>query len=203
MQNPARVSEQKSEMRQRMKKRVLEFTQFSEAEKKINLVLFQFLQSATSPKNGGPWAAYRSMGFQQAEVSIDEGVKRSTHLNWAFPVCDDKGLLFKSASIEKSRWVKNSLGVFEPSVDAGDVSIEKLAGLLIPGVAFDRRGGRLGKGLGFYDRALANFTGIKVGICLSIQLADELSFLESHDVRMDWVITENEIVNTSGKVERG
>jgi 5-formyltetrahydrofolate cyclo-ligase len=70
--------------------------------------------------------------------------------------------------------------------------------VLCPGLAFDRAGGRLGRGRGCYDRFLAGlartgagFTG--AGLCLHRQLLDRLP-LEEHDRRMDYLLTEEELI---------
>ena len=59
---------------------------------------------------------------------------------------------------------------------------------IIPGVAFDRNGNRLGRGKGYYDRFLSHFPGIKIGICADFRLVDAIP-AEAHDVKMDYVIT--------------
>lgn len=59
---------------------------------------------------------------------------------------------------------------------------------VIPGVAFDRRGNRLGRGRGYYDRLLPRLANAyKVGLCFPCQLLDGVP-AEEHDVRMDEVI---------------
>jgi 5-formyltetrahydrofolate cyclo-ligase len=66
--------------------------------------------------------------------------------------------------------------------------------IVVPGVAFDPRGGRLGFGGGFYDAFLANAPGVpKVGICFEVQLVDEVP-MEQHDVSVDIVVTEERVV---------
>lgn len=60
---------------------------------------------------------------------------------------------------------------------------------LVPGLAFDRRGSRLGMGGGWYDRVLAHVP-INVGVGYSWQIVDEVP-IESHDVKMNWLASEN------------
>jgi len=87
------------------------------------------------------------------------------------------------------------LGVFEipePSPNCQQIDISDLEVILVPGLAFDKKKGRLGYGGGYYDRALANFKGLKVGVAFSFQIVDELG-LEEHDVRMDFILTEEGI----------
>lgn len=68
--------------------------------------------------------------------------------------------------------------------------------IIVPGLAFDRAGNRLGRGGGFYDAYLRNFHGPKVGICKQMQLVDELP-IEEHDVKVDFLITENTMIDVS------
>jgi len=67
--------------------------------------------------------------------------------------------------------------------------------LVIPGMAFTRTGGRLGRGGGFYDRFLTGVhpRAVKVGVCFGIQLVDAVP-LEAHDHEVDWVVTESDVV---------
>ncbi len=64
---------------------------------------------------------------------------------------------------------------------------------LIPGVVFDRAGGRLGRGKGIYDRLLNGATGPKIGIFYSIQEYRSIP-CEEHDIPLDIVVTEREII---------
>jgi 5-formyltetrahydrofolate cyclo-ligase len=61
---------------------------------------------------------------------------------------------------------------------------------LVPGVGFSLKGLRLGRGKGFYDRFLENDPAIKIGLCWSGQLEEDIP-VQSHDCFMDYVITEN------------
>lgn len=59
---------------------------------------------------------------------------------------------------------------------------------LVPGLAFDRRGYRLGMGGGWYDRVLADIP-LKIGVCYGGQVVDEVA-VEAHDIKMDWLASE-------------
>ena len=65
--------------------------------------------------------------------------------------------------------------------------------LLVPGVAFDKRGYRLGYGKGFFDRFLKKVKCQKIGLCFEIQIVDEIP-AESQDISMDVLITEKRII---------
>ena len=61
--------------------------------------------------------------------------------------------------------------------------------IIVPGVAFDKNGNRLGRGRGYYDRFLCNHTNVKkIGICFDFQLVDEIP-TEPTDIRMDEIIS--------------
>ena len=58
---------------------------------------------------------------------------------------------------------------------------------IVPGVAFDREGNRLGRGKGYYDRLLPRLKAYKIGLCFPFQLVESIP-AEAHDVRMDEII---------------
>ena len=61
--------------------------------------------------------------------------------------------------------------------------------IVVPGVAFDPKGNRLGRGRGYYDRFLCQHLDVKrIGICFDFQLVDEVP-AEPFDIRMDEVIS--------------
>lgn len=88
-------------------------------------------------------------------------------------------------------------GIGEPVPELPAVPFPVLKGpgvlWLVPGLAFDRQGHRLGRGGGFYDRLLSDAAGVKIGLAFSCQIQQEVPALP-HDVRMDWIVTELEII---------
>lgn len=79
-------------------------------------------------------------------------------------------------------------GILEPRPESPSVPPDALDLVLVPGVAFDARGRRLGRGGGFYDRLLAGHRGARVGVCFDGQLVAELP-AEPHDVGMSYLVT--------------
>lgn len=82
--------------------------------------------------------------------------------------------------------VEGYRGIMEPSDDAPEAGSVDLA--IVPGMAFDPSGNRLGRGGGFYDRLLPLLSCPKVGVCRSVQLVDEVP-MQSWDQKVDIVIT--------------
>ena len=84
---------------------------------------------------------------------------------------------------------EGALGIQEPA-STDMVSPEEIDIFVVPGVAFDRTGNRLGRGKGYYDKYLTGTTKPLIGICFDFQLTDSIP-TEKHDVKMTMVITEN------------
>jgi 5-formyltetrahydrofolate cyclo-ligase len=81
-----------------------------------------------------------------------------------------------------------------------EVPPSELDVIVVPGVAFDRSGGRLGNGAGYYDRLLAEVRedAVLFGVCFESQLLDRIA-TEAHDVPMDFVVTENNVYTGTGR----
>lgn len=105
----------------------------------------------------------------------------------AFPRVNGSELEFYQVQT-LSEFVQGTFGVMEP------VSSEKISAehglVLVPGLAFDTEGGRMGYGKGYYDRYFARYPECcKIGICYEMQLISKVP-CDQHDVRMDGVATE-------------
>jgi 5-formyltetrahydrofolate cyclo-ligase len=89
-------------------------------------------------------------------------------------------------------FVEGEFGIPEPKPEAPAVSKGILKNILwlVPGTAFDFKGGRLGYGRGIFDRLLADAAGIKIGICYDWQIIDAVPSDEK-DVKMDFIVTES------------
>lgn len=81
------------------------------------------------------------------------------------------------------------LGAFRIEEPDGDdvVDVDNIDLIVVPAVAYDRAGNRVGRGKGYYDRLLRNCRAIKVGVCYPFQIVDDIDS-EAHDVRVDYII---------------
>ena len=102
----------------------------------------------------------------------------------AFPRISENGtLLFFSGSTFEA----GTLGVSEP---VGGIAAPPPDIAIVPGLAFDLTGARLGRGKGFYDRWLGANPGVRtVGVCFNCQILERIP-AEPHDVRVDAILTE-------------
>lgn len=87
---------------------------------------------------------------------------------------------------------QGTYGIWEPDPDVAEAAdLSKLDAVLVPGVVFDRHGGRVGYGGGYYDRFLAGLSRkpYLVGICFSMQVVEQVP-IEQHDIPLDALVTE-------------
>ncbi|WP_134685648.1 5-formyltetrahydrofolate cyclo-ligase [Brevibacillus migulae] len=93
-------------------------------------------------------------------------------------------------------------GIREPDPERSRLAdISRLDAIVVPGVAFDRTGGRLGYGGGFYDRFLAQLPRkpLLIGYAFSIQVVEQVP-LEEHDYSLDYLVTDETVYGPfSGK----
>lgn len=89
--------------------------------------------------------------------------------------------------------VSGRFGIREPAASCLEIPLDDLDLVLVPGMAFDPGGHRLGRGKGFYDRMLANFAGKKVGVAFDEQIVETVP-AEKQDVRMDFILTPTKCV---------
>lgn len=98
-----------------------------------------------------------------------------------------------------SELISGTWGILEPPRDRWgerkkEISPLALDLIMVPGVAFDRQGGRIGNGAGYYDRLFTHVRSdaVLTAVCFESQLCDKV-VMDQHDVTMDLVITENNV----------
>jgi len=89
-------------------------------------------------------------------------------------------------------------GVSEPLGSCGEIPLNQFDLALVPGMAFDSSGNRLGRGRGFYDRLLADVSGLKCGVGYDFQMVEIVPH-EPHDARVDFVFTPSQCLNLKRK----
>ncbi|MGR8933027.1 MAG: 5-formyltetrahydrofolate cyclo-ligase [Gammaproteobacteria bacterium] len=106
---------------------------------------------------------------------------------------------------DRSELVPGLWGILEPPrhrwAEAGkEVDPRELDLIMVPGVAFDPQGGRLGNGQGYYDRLLQRVRTdtVLTAVCYEAQLFNRIP-MDTQDIYMDYVITENAIYRGKGR----
>lgn len=104
---------------------------------------------------------------------------------------------------ERTSWRKDEHGIQEPT-KAPQALTEDLRVIVVPGLAFDASGGRLGHGRGHFDRMLSKSGALRIGLCFENRLLKVVP-MEPHDIRMDVVATEKRMIfapTAAAKLER-
>lgn len=97
--------------------------------------------------------------------------------------------------IDPAQLRPGAYGIPEPPPEAPWIPLNQLDAMLVPGLAFDLSGTRLGRGKGFYDRLLAQTRGVKCGVAFDSQLLTNLP-REANDIAMNYLLTPTRCVRT-------
>jgi 5-formyltetrahydrofolate cyclo-ligase len=150
--------------------------------KAISAQLFQYLSSKYN-FSGLKLGAYCPYGW---EVRWHLSFKEQCQLSLP-RMLENHGL-----SLEQADWSLLDRDTFELTESTkSDPEV-----LIVPGVAFDSTGARLGRGKGYYDRFLESFKGETIGVCYNESLVEGIPMHE-HDKHLDTIITEDKIYRRS------
>jgi 5-formyltetrahydrofolate cyclo-ligase len=136
--------------------------------------------------------AYFAFG---SEVTTELIIERATILGKkvALPRVEEDKITFYELSSTKSL-IRGRFGIMEPPPygQMSDIDI-----LVAPGIAFDKKGNRLGYGKGFYDRFLSGKRTFSIGLAYGFQLLENLPH-DTHDKRLDAIASEDGLHYASG-----
>lgn len=155
-----------------------------EAEKaKLDAALCQQLKEIIVERKAGVVHSYLPMGdepdlYPLIEDLLEIGVKVICPKTLKKPKLEHRHLTSLSDLEE---------GVYGTKYPKGGVYTGNIDLVIVPGLAFDKSGGRLGYGGGYYDTFLANANAYKVAACYPFQIVDNVP-MEDWDVRVDEVV---------------
>ena len=117
--------------------------------------------------------------------------QRFPEKNWGFSRCLQKDLIWHQVDVTnfERNMRAGTFGIWEPLYHLPLMDLENIDLILIPAIACDRQGYRLGYGGGFYDRWLPNSRGIKVGVIFDEFYLEEIVH-DIWDVPLEVIITE-------------
>lgn len=126
------------------------------------------------------------------EPDLSEMIARLPDRRIVYPKVAGSHLTFHAVTNPALDLAPGAFGILEPVPSHAEVPAREIDAFLCPGLAFDERGGRLGRGRGFYDRLLAQARpdALKIGVCFTSQIVPD-TFPEPHDIPMDAVLTPN------------
>jgi 5-formyltetrahydrofolate cyclo-ligase len=156
---------------------------------------------------------YAAAGTVLFYVDARSEVRTRFDLPWALedgkkivvPWCNDAGELELFHLADMSELEIGMYKILEPRQDLRrlpekQVPVEELDLVMVPGVAFDERGGRMGHGKGYYDKLLENARPDcpLVALAFECQLFPQVP-VGDHDIFMDKVITERRVIEGRGR----
>jgi 5-formyltetrahydrofolate cyclo-ligase len=133
------------------------------------------------------------------EVYTHDMIKKclSMKKNIIVPISD---LINKELILSKiERWddlKKGSYNILEPTKkNENKINLKDIKIILIPAIAFDINGNRIGHGYGYYDKLLKKSNNaLHIGLAFDFQIVDRINF-DKHDVPVDKILTEKRIIN--------
>lgn len=119
----------------------------------------------------------------------------------AVPVIDPKDsksrslVLSELTALGPERMEAGPFGIRQPRSEfQKEVALEEIDLWILPGVAFDPRGGRLGLGAGYYDRLLSRARGVRIGLAYDFQVIDRVP-VDRNDQPVHLIVTEKRIIH--------
>lgn len=131
-----------------------------------------------------------------SEVDTDEILKDALKTKEVYVPYISKAddLMYPVLIKDLNNFTLNKFGIREPKFDKNSGIPKEFDLALVPGVAFDRKGWRIGYGKGYYDNFFEKYkVKNKLAVAFALQLVKEIPF-ESHDIPFDSLITEDEII---------
>jgi len=181
--------------------------QRTDVELNIAKKAVQLLERLEREFGGSPGLeAKQILGEKQKKLSVAGFAPLTKEVNWVknlelkklvthFPRVDSPTEMnFYRVKFDDLTLIEEE-GLKIPSPDKGQFPLDRAeqpAILLVPGLAFTKKGLRLGRGRGFYDRYLAKSNCITIGLVFDVQLVESLP-CDHHDKTVDFVVTEKHI----------
>jgi len=184
------VQEHKSALRKACRERV-RAKAGSEASRRAGERAQEHFLKAYPPRPGMAVAVYRSVRGEVGTERIREACL-AAGASVYYPCVVSRGTLEFYPHRDGDGWVEGPYGIPEPARPPGSLPRKEGFDLvLVPGVAFDRHGRRLGQGMGYYDRFLKEIAGTAtiVGLAYSEQVVEEVP-VDGQDVPVDALVTE-------------
>lgn len=144
-------------------------------------------------------ATYRALG---SELNPEALSTLRPDCRFAYPRVEGEKLTFWQTDAN-SRFAPGTFGLSEPVPETCEqVQLTNCNYILVPALAFDRSGHRLGYGRGFYDRALTGVKSSKVGLAFKFQIEPQSLPHDSYDIAMDMVVSEDFILQPLERIQQ-
>ena len=157
----------------------------------MDLSIFEALISIEQYKMASTILTYVSTDIEvDTLILIEYALKEGKIV--AAPICDYDTTTIKFYQIKsRDELYPAKFSLLEPIAnDERLVSSMQKSICIVPGLAFDKKGYRLGYGKGFYDRFLSEYDGQSIGVCYADYICDRL-VIDKYDIPVDLIVTDN------------
>lgn len=172
---------------------------FSSADEKqaADIQIFKYLTGCELIKNADIVLSYVSVR-DEADTRMLLDFLLDSGKRMAAPRCRENGKMDFFLINDIDSMVLSPYGIPEPEYNE-ELIINDFNGAvcIVPGLAFDKNGKRIGYGAGYYDRYLENKGIVTAGLCYSQLLFDSVPS-EAHDISVDYIITEKGFTEING-----
>lgn len=122
---------------------------------------------------------------------------RQSGKHLCLPISDWATRRIVPVKADLDRLVAGRYGLMEPPPDAPEAPVSEIGLILIPGLAFDLAGHRLGRGAGMFDRFLADpaLRAVTCAVAFDLQVVDSVP-AAAHDIPIQWIVTPTRLVAT-------
>ena len=187
-----KIKEEKKVLREQVKELRAHFTgeemEKANVEMQTRLLLFPYFQSAESI------FCYVSMDNEPSTGEILSTAFSSGKSVYVPRCLPGKERIMEAVEIHAWEDLeRGTLGILEPKKEIKGTDKRDFSLMLIPCLAADKRGGRLGHGAGYYDRFLEGTAGKKLCLCFDSLLFPKIP-MGRQDIFMDYVLTEEELI---------
>lgn len=170
------VIEEKRQLRKQVRKQLAELPEV--VRRAQDKALFKAFLGADAVKRAGTVMVYWGVEPEPATTDLI-GALFACGKRVALPRCLPAGQM-EARAYRGGRLIRGPYGIPEPGEDCPLVEKRDIDVILVPALCYDRKGIRLGRGGGYYDRWLVDYAGISVGMCYKELMREELP-REEHD----------------------
>ncbi len=173
-----------------------------EARREASLSICAWIETWDIFRNSTVILAYMPI---PGEADLTPLLDRQPQKRWLLPrIIPEENHRMVFHPYDPSHLIRHPFGMAEPAPDLPVIPPDQVQLALVPGLAFDRSGWRLGYGGGYFDRFLRNFAGISLGVTFLALLLDHLPRGE-YDLPVEWVVTEAGLLHPNPKtlIHRG
>ena len=154
--------------------------------------IHQNLKHISSYINSQNIACYFPIGSEVDTYAIMLDILRQNKCLLLPRIVNDNLMFYNVPSLEKLE--KGNFGIMEPKDSCKKA--DKIDCVLIPTIGVSKLGIRLGYGKGYYDKFLSSTDAVKISLTYSKQIVKIIPS-DSHDIKMNWIITEDEYIEIS------